>query len=601
MTVSDYVAGLLAEAGISQVFMVTGGGAMHLNDSFGKHPALRYVCCHHEQACAMAAESYARLTGRMAAVNVTTGPGGLNATNGVFGAWTDSIPMVVISGQVRYDTTIRGSGLPLRQLGDQEIDIIACVRPITKYSVMVTDPRDIRYHLERALFLARSGRPGPTWVDIPVNVQGAQVEEGELRSYDPAEDASAVAPPLEAKDVEATISHLANATRPVLMAGAGIRIAGAQDQFLRAVDLLSVPVVTGFNAHDLLPEDHPLNCGRPGAIGNRFGNFTVQNADVLLVIGCRLNIRQISYNWRSFAREAFRIIVDVDPLELRKPTVNPHLPVCADAADFLNSLIDRLTPDGLAAKQDWIDWCGARKKKYPVVLSEYWQLDDLVNPYCFVDALGKQLRQRHIVVTGNGTACICPFQALPIQNGQRLYSNSGAASMGYDLPAAIGAAFGAPGEEIVCVAGDGSIQMNLQELQTIVHRRLPIKIFVMNNGGYHSIRQTQLNFFGEPLVGCNSQSGVTFPDMERVADAYRIPFARCHNHTELGPSIAHTLSRDGPAMCEVMLTPDQPFAPRIASRRLPDGRLVSSPLEDMFPFLDRTELLENLLIRPYEE
>jgi acetolactate synthase-1/2/3 large subunit len=599
--VSDYIADSLVGHGIRHVFMVTGGAAMHLNDSFGKHPGLTYVCCHHEQACAMAAESYGRLTGRMAALNVTTGPGGLNALNGVFGAWTDSIPMIVISGQVRYDTTVRSTGLPLRQLGDQEVDIIKCVEPITKYAVMVTDPQLIRYHVERALYLAESGRPGPTWVDVPMNIQGAQVDEANLRAYDAAEDRHDVPPRLSHQQFAAIIDRIRNAERPVLMAGAGIRIAKASDTFLRAVDLLRVPVVTGFNAHDLLPDGHALTCGRPGSIGNRFGNFTVQNADVLLAVGCRLNIRQISYNWKSFAREAFKIIVDADPLELRKPTVTPDLPVHADAAQFLEGIVEVLAPNGLPAKTDWIDWCAVRRKKYPVVLPEYWQLTELVNPYCFVETLGKQLRPGHIIVTGNATACICPFQALPIQTGQRLYSNSGSASMGYDLPAAIGAAFGAPGKQIICLAGDGSIQMNIQELQTITDHQLPIKIFVLNNQGYHSIRQTQTNFFGTPLIGCDSGSGVGFPDMERIAYAYRIPFVRCHNHATLEASIGRTLQGDGPAMCEVMLTPEQPFAPRIASRRLPDGRIVSAPLEDMFPFLDRDELMDNLLIRPYEE
>jgi len=598
---SNYVAATLARAGIRHVFMVVGGGSMHLNDSLGKHPDLRYICCHHEQACAMAAESYARLTTRMAALNVTTGPGGLNALNGVFGAWTDSMPMIVISGQVRYDTTIASTGLPLRQLGDQEVDIVSCVRPITKYAAMVANPAEIRYHLERALWLAQAGRPGPTWIDIPVNVQGATIDETTLHPYDPAEDRAQSPPPVSRDLIAGVVERLRNARRPVLMIGAGVRIARAQEDLLRAVDLLRIPVVTGFDAHDIVTDDHPCNCGRPGSIGNRYGNFTVQNADVLLVIGSRLNVRQVSYNWKSFAREAYKIIVDVDPLELRKPTVVPDLPVHADAADFLKALIRELSPGGLTENAKWLGWCRSLRKRYPVVLPEYRERKDSVNPYCFMDALGKNLRDRDIVVTGDGTACVCSFQALPLRKGQRLYSNSGSASMGYDLPAAIGAAVGADGGDVVCLAGDGSIQMNIQELQTIVHHRFPVKIFVLNNNGYHSIRQTQTNFFGEPLVGCDSKSGVSFPDMERIAHAYGIPFVRCHRHDELDLTITRTLGTAGPAMCEVLLTAEQPFAPRISSRRLPDGRIVSAPLEDMFPFLDRAELRENMFIAPFEE
>ncbi len=597
---SDYVAGTLARNGIRHVFMVVGGGAMHLNDSLGKHPGLDYICCHHEQACAMAAESYARLTGTMAALSVTSGPGGLNALNGVFGAWTDSLPLIVVSGQVRYDTTIQSTGMPLRQLGDQEVDIVSCVRPITKYAVMVTDPKDIRYHLERALYRAGHGRPGPAWIDIPVNIQGSMIDETALRPYDPREDEQEIPPKISREQMTEIVARLRSAQRPVLMVGAGIRIARAETTLRKAIDLLGVPVVTGFNAHDLLPDDHPLNCGRPGSIGNRFGNFTVQNADVLLVIGSRLNIRQISYNWKSFAREAFKIIVDIDPLELRKPTVTPDLPVHADAGDFLRMLVDVLSPGGLPANKEWVEWCTRRRKRYPVVLPEYWDRKDLVNPYCFIEVLGRQLHEDDIVVTGDGTACICAFQALPMKEGQRLYSNSGSASMGYDLPAAIGAAIGAQGRQVIALAGDGSIQMNIQELQTIVHHRLPIKTFVLNNSGYHSIRQTQTNFFGAPLVGCDRQSGVSFPDMERIAYAYGIPFVRCRTHDQLQPSIARTLAVDGPAMAEVMLTTEQPFSPRISSKRLPDGRIVSAPLEDMFPFLDRKELLENLFIAPFE-
>ncbi|HEX4148704.1 MAG TPA: thiamine pyrophosphate-binding protein, partial [Pirellulales bacterium] len=338
--VSDYIANTLAEHGVRHVFMVTGGGAMHLNDAFGRCPGLEYVCCHHEQACAMAAESYCRLTNRLAALNVTTGPGGINALNGVFGAWTDSIGMIVISGQVRYETVVASTGLPLRQLGDQEAGIVKMVESIAKYAVMVTDPKTIRYHLEKALYLAQSGRPGPVWLDIPMNVQGALIEPDDLAAFGRDEVPDNTLDDAQLKVVcEEIRSRCLAAQRPVLMAGSGVRIAGAQAQLLRLAAGWGVPLVTAWNAHDLVPNEHPCYAGRPGTIGDRAGNFAVQNADFLLVLGSRLNIRQISYNWPSFAREAYQVVVDIDEIELRKPTIRPDLPVHADVARVLEHLL----------------------------------------------------------------------------------------------------------------------------------------------------------------------------------------------------------------------------------------------------------------------
>ncbi len=601
MKVSDYIAQRLVDHGIRQVFMVTGGGAMHLNNSLGKNPSLDVIFHHHEQACSMAAEGYARTSGKMAAVCVTTGPGGTNALTGVYGAWTDSIPMIVISGQVRYDTTVRGSGLPLRQMGDQEFDIVRAASTMTKYAEMVVDVQDVRHHLEKALHLAVSGRAGPCWLDVPLNVQGAMVDEEQLRGYSPDEDAGEIPPPVAAELISQILARICAAKRPVLLVGPAVRSTGSLETFRRVVDLLGIPVATAFNAHDAIESDHPLYCGRPGTIGDRAGNFAVQNSDLLLVLGCRLDIRQVSYYWQAFAREAFKIIVDIDPNELRKPTIAPDLPICADVADFLRALERGLDGRALPGHEVWQEWCRQRLRRYPAVLPEYWNRDDLVNPYCFIEALGKHLPEGQVVVCGNATACIAPFQALPIRKGQRMFSNSGSAPMGFDLPASIGACVAGGRRSVVCLAGDGSIQMNLQELQTIVHNRLPVKIFVLNNNGYHSIRQTQTNFFEPPLVGCDPPSGVSFPDMGRIASAYGIPFLRCRRHDELDRCIAATLSGDSPRMCEMMLTPEQPFAPKTASKRLPNGRMVSSPLEDMYPFLSREEFLENMLIPPISE
>ncbi len=596
LRVADYIAQTLTQHGIRHVFMVTGGGAMHLNDAFGRCPDLTAVCCHHEQACAMAAEGYFRVTNRLAAVNVTTGPGATNAITGVYGAYVDSMGMVVISGQSKWETLVRSTHLPLRQLGDQEVDIVRMVEGVTKYAVLVQDPLTIRYHLERALHLAGSGRPGPVWLDVPINVQGAKVDPAALRAYDPAEDAIAFATTDLDAAVAAVVARLRTAERPVIYAGTGLRLAGQEAAFLELAGRLGVPVAPAWNSNDLLPDDHPAYAGRPGSIGNRAGNFTVQNADLLLILGCRLNIRQVSYNWENFARHAFKIMVDVDAAELRKPTLKIDLPVHADLRDFLPRL-QAQTAGWVPRHEGWLAWCRERVRRYPVVLPEYWRSEDKVNPYCFMDRLFAQLEDHELVVCGDGTACVTAFQAATIRPGQRLFHNSGCASMGYDLPAAVGVAIARPDRpRVICLAGDGSIMMNLQELQTIAGRGLPVKIFVLNNSGYHSIRQTQQNFFADNIVGCGTDSGLSFPDFGRLAAAFGLPFQRCADHAGLAAAIAATLAAPGPALCEIMLDLRQAFAPKLSSRRLDDGRMVTSPLEDMAPFLSREELRENMIV-----
>jgi acetolactate synthase-1/2/3 large subunit len=596
--VSDYIAQTLAKHGIQHVFLITGGGAMHLNDAIGRCKDLSYICCHHEQACAIAAESYYRLTNRLAAVNVTTGPGGTNAITGVYGAWVDSLGMIVISGQVKWETLVRSTNLPLRQLGDQEIDIVKVVEPITKYAVMVTDANSIRYHLERALYLAKSGRPGPCWLDIPMNVQGAFIDPEALPAYDPVEDRIQYSTPDLPQVCEEIVLRLKASQRPVILAGSGIRLGKSHQSFIQLVDSWGIPVVTAWNAHDVIWNEHPCYVGRPGTIGDRAGNFAVQNSDFLLVLGCRLNIRQISYNWENFARGAYKVIVDIDELELQKPTVKPDLPVHADVADFLHHLLNINKFESPGVHQDWLKWCLERKHKYPVVVPEYWLNEESVNPYCFAEVLFQELLEDEIIVTGDGTACVTTFQAAFVKQGQRLYTNSGCASMGYDLPAAIGACIASDKKRIICLAGDGSIQMNLQELQTIVGYHLPIKIFVLNNQGYHSIRQTQANYFPDNIVGCGPESGLTFPHLEKLAFAYEIPYRCCHQHSQLTVEIRDTLDNEGPQICEIMLDLNQPFAPKLSSKKLPDGRMISAPLEDLSPFLEREEFLSNMVIPP---
>jgi acetolactate synthase-1/2/3 large subunit len=602
--VADYIARLIADDGVDRAFMITGGGAMHLNDAFGREPRLSTVFCHHEQTCAMAAESFARLSGRPALVNVTSGPGGINALNGVFGAFVDSVPMVVVSGQVKRETLVTSFDLPLRQLGDQEVDIVAMAAPVCKIATLLDDPAETRFVVERALWLARTGRPGPVWIDVPIDVQSTPIDPATQRPFDPAADGPEARPAAEAapddepalaNQLRRALDRLAAAERPVVLAGAGVRLSGAHDAFLRVVDKLGIPVTTGWNAHDALWNGHPLYVGRPGSIGDRAGNFAVQNADFLLVLGSRLNVRQVSYNWAAFARAAYVVMIDADRAEMKKPTLSVDLPIQADLADALAQL-EGLDHQPTPAHREYLAWCQERVVRYPVVLPEYAKHDSPVNPYVFVQTLFGQLAEGDVVVTGDGTACVVTFQAAELKPDQRLYTNSGCASMGYDLPAAIGAAYAAGGQRVICLAGDGSIMLNLQELQTIAGNQLPVKLFVLNNDGYSSIRQTQRNYFPDNVVGCGPESGLTFPDFVAVGKAFGLPSGRCASHRDLEAAITETLEADGPALLEVMLDPEQPFSPKLASRQLPDGRMVSSPLEDLAPFLSREELADNMLI-----
>lgn len=630
--VSDYIAKKLVESGISQVFTVTGGGAMHLNDSLGHEPSLTCLYNHHEQASAIGAEAYARIENRMGALCVTTGPGGTNAITGVVGGWLDSIPMLVLSGQVRYDTTARWSGVGIRAMGDQEFDIVKAVACMTKYSEMVTDPLRIRYCLEKAIYLAVSGRPGPAWLDIPLDVQGAYVESGELVGFDPnryenggdgwAEPSEAardedqagkgeprqiLPPSVEEDTVRSIMDKIRQAKRPVFYVGNGIRIAGAHDVFLRVAEKLGIPVVTGWNSQDAIWDCHPLYVGRAGNMGDRPGNFAVQNSDLLLSVGSRLSIRQVGYRYKTWAREAYVIVSDVDEEELKKPSIHAHMRVHADARDLLTAMEGVLdtehTPvfsggQGIG-DQSWLETCGMWKEKYPVVLPKHYSQGpgEGANVYALVRELSTRLEEEQITVVGNGSACVVGGHGYVIKKGQRFISNSAVAAMGYDLPAAIGVWAADHKKDIILLTGDGSIQMNLQELQTIIHHRMNIKIFLINNGGYHSIRQTQKNFFGEPLVGVGVDSAdLSFPSMEKLAGAYGYPYTAASSNDGLAQAIEQTLALKGPAICEVFVTLDQNFEPKSAAKRLPDGRMVSPPLEDMSPFLPEEEMDANMII-----
>lgn len=599
---ADWVAERLATHGIDHVFMLTGGGAMHLNHALGTHPKLATTFTHHEQALAMAAEAYYRLTNRLAVVNVTSGPGGTNAITGVYGAYVDSIGMLVISGQVKTETTVRATGLPLRQFGDQELDIEELVRPITKYATMVTDPLSIRYHLEKALYLATSGRPGPVWLDIPLDVQATKIDPARLSGFDPTE----LDEPWKATDLEAAAAAILDkfqaAERPVVFAGSGVRLSGAHADFLRLIEKLGVPVVTGWNAHDVLWNAHPLYAGRPGTVGDRGGNMVTQSADLLLVLGSRLNIRQVSYNWKTFAREAFKIWVDIDPVELRKPTVTPEMPVVADLADLIPALLEAPYQGPTPAHGEWLEWARERVWNFPAVLPEYRNHGPAVHPYVAMEALFDRLGEDDVVVTGNGSACVVSFQVAEIKRGQRLWTNSGCATMGYDLPAAIGVCAATGGKQrVIAIAGDGSIMMNLQEMQTIAGYDLPVKVFLINNNGYVSIFQTHRNFFNGVEVGGGPKSNVTFPDFSKVAAAFGFTYCRAETHDDLSGAIDAALAAEGPVVCEIFVDEHVAFAPKLSAKAHPDGRITSPPLEDLSPFLPREVLRENMRIALLEE
>jgi acetolactate synthase I/II/III large subunit len=600
--VADYIARRLADFGVQHVFLLTGGGAMHLNDAIGKEKRIHYICNHHEQACAMAAEAYAKVTGGLSVINVTTGPGGINALNGVFGAWTDSIPMLVLSGQVKRETCMSTYNIPgLRQIGEQEANLLPMVSGITKYSATIHDPKSIRYHLEKALHLAFTPRMGPVWLELPVDVQGAKVDETELPGYDyPAEDQNNWDIPQIEKQCAEVLERIRRAKRPVVLVGSGVRLSKTQSQMEEFIGRIGAPVVPSRSAHDLIVPAHPLFSGWPGIDCDRPGNWTVQNSDLLLVLGSSLGIRLVSYNWKAFARCAYKIQVDVDTAVLQKPTVRPDMSIHADLAVFL-PIMNRLVGSSgydCSVNADWLAWCRERVARYPALRPEQREYNGHINPYHFMDVLFECLEKDDCIVCANGTAYQVPLQVGKLKQGQQFIFNNGCMSMGYDLPAAVGAAVARKGRRVICLAGEGSIQLNVQELQTIMHYRLPVKIFVISNQGYLSIRLTQGSFFGD-LMGEGPQTGVSFPDMLKLGQAYGYPSVRIDG-PDFERDIRRVLDEPGPALAEVVVDPKQGFEPKVASRQLPDGRIISVPPEDMFPFLDREEFARNLLMPEME-
>jgi acetolactate synthase I/II/III large subunit len=593
--VTDYIAKRLYEHGIKDIFMISGGGAMHLNDSLGNYPGLKYWTNHHEQACAIAAEGYYRASGNMAVVNVTTGPGGLNCLTGVLGQWTDSVPVLYISGQVKYETTTYScKELGLRQLGDQEVDIISVVKPLTKYSTVLKNPYDVKTVIDRAIFIANEGRKGPVWIDVPMDVQGALIDETKLGDFDSSANMSAPDNDYIIQKANNVFKLLLNSKRPVIIAGHGIRLSGGQLAFRELIRSLDIPVVTTFNGVDLISSNHPNYTGRVGTLGNRSGNFTLQNADLIICLGSRNNIRQASYNWQNFGNRAVKVIVDIDRAELNKPTLKPDIPVQADIKSFCEILLTIVNKTSVPDFSAWMTWTKERLLRYPSVLTEF-KTSREIHPYYFVKRLTELLGSDSVLVAGNGTACVAAFQAGEVKEGQRMFWNSGCAAMGYDLPASIGASIGLGSKEVICLAGDGSIQMNLQELQTMKQFDLPIKIFYLNNDGYISIKQTQDNFFEGRRVACDRTSGVSFPDFMKIAKAYNLPSASLSTTDDIDNKLEKILKQKGPVLCEVILSNNYMFSPKVSSEKLPDGSMRSKPLEDMFPFLDRNEYNSNLL------
>lgn len=606
--VSDFIADFFAEHGVRTIFSVVGGGSMHLNDSLGHHPHLQCIYNHHEQASAMAAEAYFRVNNEMAGLCVTSGPGAVNALNGVAGAYQDSIPMLVLSGQTKTSLLTRNSGLDLRTLGNQEFDIISAVGKMTKLAVTVMEPQDILYDLERAYFVSKNGRPGPCWLEIPVDVQGAFIEADNLKHYDPGADGKDKAQVDTDVAVDEKIERLAdklrNAKRPVIYAGNGIRISGGKKLLDQMTNISGIPVVTCWDSIDLMETEDPYYAGRAGIMGDRSGNFAVQNSDLLIAVGNRLNIYQVGYQLESWAREAFVAAVDIDGLELLKKTVRIDLPICCDASIFMEKFCKKIGEQLMDKRlfRSWAKQCLAWKNKYPVVENRHYDMTSLLNIYAFIDMFSKKLPEGMITVAANGSASVVGSAAYFIKKNQRFIMNCAMSSMGYDLPAAIGACVACGRKPVVCIAGDGSIMMNLQELQTIVTNELPVKIILINNGGYQQIRITQTNLFNKRYVGIGSDSGdLDFPDFGKIADAFGLPYRVCASRSDMEEAMNWVLDQDGYCMLEAVCATTQTFEPKSAVKKLENGELYSPPLEDLAPFLPREELKANMYIKMWDE
>jgi acetolactate synthase-1/2/3 large subunit len=601
MKLSDYVIRFIAEQGVKHVFMLPGGGAMHLVDSLGRCKDIEYICNLHEQACAIAAEAYARFTNNLGVVLVTTGPGGTNTITGVAGAWLESTPCLFVSGQVKRSDMKKDLGV--RQIGPQELDIVSLVKTITKYAITVTEPTSIKYHLEKAVALAKSGRPGPVWIDIPLDIQASQINPVSLDGFDKSTLSNEASDSVNLVDkIAQTIDLLNQSERPVLLVGNGVRIAGAHDICLQMIDLLQIPVLTTWTGKDILGDAHPLYFGSPGIIAPRGPNFTLQNADMLITIGARLDFAITGFDKSLFARAAKKVIVDIDETELRKFQILIDIPICSDAMSFIDEVLHQSSSIRKNNRSSWFKRCKEWKEKYPIVISEYWSQKKYVNSYLFTTILSELLDTDDIIVPGSsGSGIDTFFLSFKVKQGQRVYNTGGLGAMGFGIPASIGGCIASGRKRTICVDGDGGFQLNIQELETVARLNLPIKYFVLNNQGYASIRVMQQNHFGGHLVACDSSSGLTLPDVVKLAKAYGIEAIRIRNHKNLKETITGVLQSPDPCVCDVMIDPNQLIGPRVSSYVRPDGSIISKPLEDLWPFLDRKEFFHNMIIPTLEE
>jgi acetolactate synthase-1/2/3 large subunit len=612
MKLSDYVVQFIAEQGVKHVFLVTGGGAMHLNNSLADEKRLIPVCNLHEQASAVAAENYSKATNDLGVCMVTTGPGGTNAVSGVAGAWLDSTPTLYISGQVkRPDRAFdeKNNPLGMRQVGVQEVDIVSIVSPITKYAVTVLEPGEIRYHLEKAIHLARTGRPGPVWVDIPLDVQAAPIDPSGLRGFNPTEDTTAAArvKPGNLKiQVGKILEALNRAERPMMLIGNGIRLSRAEAEMEQLLRMLDIPAEVTWLAIDMMADDDPLYVGRPGTLAQRGANFAIQNCDFLLSIGARLDRVVTGYAPDGFARAACKVMVDIDPTELRKMGDTVHFPICADAGEFMRAMLAQAANVEKKERRAWKERCAHWRERYPLVLAEHKTPEGRVSVYNLAEVMSGVLKEGDFIVSGSsGTGIELFLLAFRTKRGQRIFHTTALGAMGFGIPASVGAGivggFGGSKRNIICVDGDGGFQFNIQELETIARLKLPVKFFVLNNEGYGSIRASQTAFFGASKIGCDAITGQTLPDVRRVAEAYGIATDIITSQRNLADDIRRVLATPGPVVCDVHIVLDEVRQPRLSSVQRPDGSFVSKPLEDLWPFLDRDEFKANMIIPPVEE
>ncbi len=579
--VADIIADRIAENGIKDVFSLVGGGAMFLNDAFGHHESLKVTYMQHEQSCSMAAEGYVRCCGKTAAVCVTSGPGGTNAITGVLGAYQDNYPMIVISGQVRIPTSVYSTGLSLRFMGEQEHDIVTTVKNVTKYAVMITKPEDVLYEVEKALYIAEEGRPGPTWVDVPMDIQSTVIETDSLKHFTPPERKKSF-------DLKGFLSEIKNAKRPVILTGSAIRSTNYVDNFRNMSEKLGIPVVAATYNGDLFPNDHPMYYGGFGIIGGRAGNFMMQNADLVIGMGCRMTFRQIGFNYEQFSPDSRRMVIDVDENELKKPTLRIDVPICADIRDVIDEILNAEDIPDMGDKKEWIRYCNELRDKYPMYLEKFSDpVPGQVNPYYFAKELKKYLTDDSVIVLGNSTIAAHVLQLGVEKPAQRIINNMNLGSMGYDLPAAIGAVK-AKADAITLITGDGSFMLNLQELQTIVHYTLPVRVFICSNGGYRGIVRSQFNMFGH-YTGCTKDTGVEMPDFGKIAAAFGIPYFKINEQSELNPILKQVYDTKGAVICELPQDPEQVIEPRVMNRKSEDGCIVSAPIDDLAPFLPRDE------------